>query len=405
MKYAVILMDGMADEPIRQLGGKTPLAYAKTKMIDALAPFSEIGMVHTIPEGCTKGSDTANLCVLGYNPKKYYFGRSPLEALSMGIPLKDTDVTFRVNLVTLSEGDMPYEERRIIDHSSDEIETEEAKMLLQTLAEQLKSSEYAFYPGVSYRHLLVWDKGSRDVHLMAPHDILEKPIKDYKPVGVNSDKLWEMMKKSYAILKDHPVNQERKKRGLRPANGIWIWGEGIKPQLPSFKEKYHIDGAVISAVDLIKGIGIGAGMTSIDVEGATGNVHTNYDGKAQAAIKWLIDDDKDFVYVHLEGPDECGHRGEVENKVRSIELIDEKILTPLKQALDKTNEPYRILVLPDHPTPIRLRTHTDDSIPYMIFDSRETVQNPNKIYTESFAKTTGLNTENGYELMNHFLLQ
>ena len=401
MKYAVILMDGMADEPIAILDGKTPLEYAKTPTIDQLAQVSEIGRAKTIPEGCAKGSDTANLCVLGYDPQKYYFGRSPLEALSMGVELKETDVTFRANIVTLSEEE-EYENKRVIDHSADEITTEEAHELIKSIEEALGDDIKKFYSGVSYRHLLVWDKGSRNVKLTPPHDILDQCIKDYMPVGDHSDEIWELMKKSYEILKDHPVNIMRKKRGLRPANSIWIWGEGIKPRLPLFEEKYHVEGAVISAVDLIKGIGIGAGMTSIDVEGATGNVHTNYEGKANAAIKWLIDEDKDFVYVHLEGPDECGHRNELENKIKAIELIDEKIISPIKKALDEKGEDYKLLVLPDHPTPLRLRTHTGDPVPYMLFKSNEISINKGKRYTEDYAIKNGALIEAGYTLMDYF---
>ncbi len=402
LKYAVILMDGMADEPIEVLGGKTPVAYAKTPTIDEMAVRSTIGMVHTIPEGCAKGSDTANLSVLGYNPQKYYFGRSPLEALSMGVTLKDTDVTFRTNVVTLSE-EGAYEDKIILDHSADEITTEEASLLIQAVEEALGNEVCKFYHGVSYRHLLVWDHGSRKVQLTPPHDILERCIKDYKPQGDHADEIWDFMKKSYDILKDHPVNRARKEKGLRPANSIWIWGEGVKPQLPLFKEKYHVEGAVISAVDLIKGIGIGAGMTSIDVEGATGNVHTNYEGKAEAAIKWLIKDNNDYVYVHLEGPDECGHRNELDNKVKAIELIDEKIIKPIKEALDASGEAYRILVLPDHPTPLCLRTHTDDPVPYMIYESGNNIVNKANQYTEEFAKTTGIVIKEGYTLMDEFL--
>ena len=403
LKYVVVLMDGMADEAIEKLGGKTPLAYAKTPTIDQLAKNSEIGLVKTIPEGCAKGSDTANLAVLGYNPKKYYFGRSPLEALSMGVALNETDVTFRTNVVTLSEEEAEYENKRVIDHSADEITTSEASRLIAAVAEKLGDDIKKFYPGVSYRHLLVWDQGSRQVKLTPPHDILEKCIKDYKPTGDHAEEIWELMKKSYDILKDHPVNIKRKEKGLRPANSIWIWGEGIKPRLPLFKEKYNVEGAVISAVDLIKGIGIGAGMTSIDVEGATGNVHTNYNGKAQAAIKWLIEEDNDFVYVHLEGPDECGHRSEMENKIKSIELIDEKIIAPIKTALDEKGDAYRILVLPDHPTPLRLRTHTGDPVPYMLFDSRESGVDDSKQYTEAYAAQTGTLIQDGYTLMDRFL--
>ncbi len=402
MKYVVVLMDGMADEAIEVLGSKTPLAYAKTEAIDKMAPFSEIGMVKTIPEGCAKGSDTANLSVLGYNPKVYYFGRSPLEALSMGVQLKETDVTFRTNVVTLSEEE-EYENKIILDHSADEITTEESTELIKAVEEALGDDIKKFYPGVSYRHLLVWDNGSREVKLTPPHDILECCIKDYKPQGAHCDEIWELMKKSYDILSVHPVNVARKERGLKPANSIWIWGEGIKPRLPLFKDKYHLEGAVISAVDLIKGIGIGAGMTSIDVEGVTGNVHTNYKGKADAAIKWLIEEDNDFVYVHLEGPDECGHRNELENKIKAIEYIDAKVIAPIKAALDEKGLDYKLMVLPDHPTPLSIRTHTGDPVPYMIYTKGNEVVNTENVYTEAFAATTNCYIEDGYTLMDHFL--
>ena len=402
MKYAVILMDGMADECIEALGGLTPLAYANTPCIDQLALHSTIGMVQTIPEGCAKGSDTANLSVLGYDPRKYYFGRSPLEALSMGVTLKETDVTFRANVVTLSESE-DYEQKIILDHSADEITTEEARVLIEAVQEALGSDVCKFYPGISYRHLLVWDHGSRDVQLTPPHDILEQCIGAYRPQGDHSEAIWHFMKASYDILKDHPINLARKAKGLKPANSLWIWGEGIKPQLPVFKDKYQVEGAVISAVDLIKGIGLGAEMVSIDVEGATGNLHTNYKGKADAAIKWLLEDNKDFVYVHLEGPDECGHRNELDNKIKAIEWIDEKVITPIAKALEASGEAYRIMILPDHPTPVRLRTHTGDRVPYMIFDSRQKDVNKVNRYTEAFAQQAGHDVAEGHTLMDQFL--
>lgn len=404
MKYVVVLADGMADEKIDALDGKTPLEYASTPHIDAIAPYSEIGLVSTIPEGCAKGSDTANLSVLGYDPEKYAFGRSPLEALSMGVVLEDLDVTFRANVITLSETEARYEDRMILDHSSDEISTEEARELILAVKEALGNEEKVFYPGISYRHLLVWKEGSRGVKLTPPHDILGKRIEDYKPVGDHSHEIWEMMKRSYEILKDHPINKARKMRGLKPANSIWIWGEGVKPQLPSFGEKYGVKGAVISAVDLIKGIGIGAGMTSINVEGATGNLHTNYKGKTAAALKFLLEDDGDFVYIHLEGPDECGHRNEMMNKILSIEYIDSKVIGPVRQALEEAGEDYRLLVLPDHPTPLRLRTHTDDPVPYMLYDTaREGSFNKEHRYNETYAKSSEKHIKDGYELIGYFL--
>lgn len=403
MKYVVILADGMADEPVMELEGKTPLEYAYTPTLDSYAVKSRIGLVKTIPEGCAKGSDTANLSVLGYNPKTYYFGRSPLEALSMGVQLKDTDVTFRTNLVTLSEEEETYEERRILDHSSDEITTEEARVLMLEIDKLLSDEIRKFYPGVSYRHLLVWDKGSTRIKLTPPHDILDQKAGDYKPEGEYAEIIWELMKKSYEILKDHPINKVRRQKGLKPANSIWIWGEGVKPKLPSFKEKYGVEGAVISAVDLIKGIGIAAEMKSIDVEGATGNVHTNYKGKADAAISWLIKEDKDFVYVHLEGPDECGHRNELENKIKAIELIDEKIVKPITDALTENHMDFRLLVLPDHPTPLKYRTHTADPVPFMIFDSIDYKVQEHNRYTERFAKEAGFFIEEGAQLMDFFI--
>lgn len=400
MKYVVVLADGMADEPINELGGITPLAYASTPTLDALAPFSQMGQVKTIPKGCAKGSDTANMSVLGYDPKQYYFGRSSLEALSMGVPLKASDVTFRVNLVTVSEEEQ-YDEKMILDHSADEITTEEAHQLMRVVVQTLEDDTRKFYPGVSYRHLMVWDKGSTAITLTPPHDILERCIRDYKPSGKDASVFWEMMKASYECLNHHPINEARRARGLKPANSIWIWGEGTKPTLPSFKEKYGVEGAVISAVDLIKGIGIGAGMVSLDVEGATGNVHTNYKGKADAAIHWLLDEDKDFVYVHLEGPDEAGHRGELHNKIRAMERIDGEIIRPIKDALEARGMAYRLMVLPDHPTPLRIRTHTDDPVPYMIYHSQNNeIYHKDGKYTEAYTEKINGFVENGHYLMN-----
>ena len=363
-KYVVVLGDGMADEPIESLLGKTPLEFAKTPVLDRLSALSEIGMVHTIPEGMKPGSDTANLSVLGYDPKKYYSGRSPLEALSIGVPMKDTDVALRCNIVTVSDGDEPFEEKVIIDHSSGEISTEDCSVLLEAVKKELENETYQFYAGTSYRHCLIWDHGSV-IELTQPHDVLGQVIGQYLPTDA---KLLAMMKRSYEILADHPINIERKKQGLHPANCCWFWGAGTKPALSSFAEKNGLKGMMVSAVDLLKGIAVGAGMGVAYVEGANGGLHTNYEGKVQAALEALRDG-YDFVYIHVEAPDEMGHQGSVEKKVQAIEYLDQRVIGPLTKTLEEEGTDYRLLVMPDHPTPIRVRTHTAESVPYLLYDS------------------------------------
>lgn len=401
MKYVVILGDGMADRPVVQLGQKTPLEVAWKTKIDELSKNGELGLVSTIPEGMSPGSDTANLSVMGYDPRKYYTGRSPLEAVSMGIHMKDSDISFRCNVVTLSEEEV-YEDKIILDHSADEITTEEAYELIEAVQEAYGNDYLKFYPGISYRHALIWDKGSTDVQLIPPHDILTRRIGAYLPKGDHAQEILNMMKISFDLLSEHPVNLRRKERGLRPANSIWIWGEGKKPILPSFEEKYGLKGSMISAVDLLKGIAIAAQMESIDVKGATGNLHTNYAGKAEACID-ALDRGQDFVYVHLEAPDECGHRGEIDNKVISIELLDQKIVKPIVEALESKGIDYRILILPDHPTPLELRTHTSDPVPYVLYDSTGICKS-GLSYTEANAALTKIHCHQGHQLLDHFLL-
>lgn len=401
MKYVLILGDGMADYPIQQLDNKTPLQYAKKNNIDFLAQHSEVGMVKTIPDGIPPGSDAANLSVMGYNPREYYTGRSPLEAVSMGINLSDTDVAIRCNLVTLSE-DEDYTQKTMIDYSSDEISTEEARELINDVNRHLKSQDINFYPGISYRHCMVWNNGLTGLNLTPPHDILEKKITDYLPKGEITKLLLDMMVKSYDILKDHPVNKARISSGLRPANSIWLWGEGKKPLLSKYYDRYKINGSVISAVDLIKGIGILAGLKNVDVEGATGNIHTNFIGKAQAALKEL-ESGQDFVYLHFEAPDECGHRFEIENKVKSIEIIDEQVVGTILKGLEKY-EDYKLLILPDHPTPLSLRTHTPDPVPYLLYQKSKPKKSGVTGYDEVQAASTNIFFNEGYKLMDHFIL-
>lgn len=402
VKYIVILGDGMSDYPVEELGGKTPLEVAKKPNIDYLCTRGEVGLVNNVPDSLSPGSDVANLAAMGYDPEKYYSGRSPLEAVSIGVDMKDTDIVFRCNVVTVTEDEENYEDKIILDHSADEITTEEAAQLIETIQEHFGNEMFKFYPGVSYRHALVWDKGGDKFNLTPPHDILERRIGDYLPSGEDSAMLLDMMKRSYDILNNHPVNIARAERGLKKANTIWIWGEGRKPMLDSFQEKYGIKGSVISAVDLIKGIAICAGMESIDVEGATGNVHTNFDGKAKAAVD-ALKSGADYIYIHMEAPDECGHRHEVENKVKSIELIDAKVVAYIKEKLDEMGEDYRMLVLPDHPTPLCLRTHTRDAVPYIIYDSAEEKDSGIDSYTESNAAKSGIVIEKGHDLMSRFI--
>ncbi len=395
MKYVIVLGDGMADEPIEQLGGKTPLEYAQTPVLDKLSGQSEIGMVHTIPEGMKPGSDTANLSVIGYDPKKYYSGRSPLEALSIGVPMKETDVALRCNIVTISEDDVPFEEKIIIDHSSSEIPTEESSILLQAVAEQLQSEEFQFYVGTSYRHCLIWNQG-QVIELTQPHDVLGQVIGQYLP---ENEKFYKMMKKSYDILVNHPINQKRREQGLNPANCCWFWGAGTKPALSSFEEKTGKKGMMISAVDLLKGIAVGAGMSVAQVEGANGGLHTNYEGKTAAAVKALTQDGYDFAYIHVEAPDEMGHQGSAERKVKAIEYLDGRVIGPLVEQLQAAGETFRLLVLPDHPTPVRIRTHTADEVPYLLYDSAAP-KAENWKYNEKECRQSGIRQAQGHKLID-----
>ncbi len=401
MKYIVVLADGMADEPIEQLNNKTPLEAARTPMFDELAKNGEVGLVSTIPKGMNPGSDTANLSVMGYDPVKYYTGRSPLEAISIGAQMLADDVCFRVNFVHLTEDEDEYDLRTITDHSADEISTEEAHELLQVIKDKYGDDIRHFYTGVSYRHALIWNGGSTKIELTPPHNILGKAITTHLPKGEHAEFIYNMMKESYDLLNNHPVNVARREKGLRPANSIWPWGEGTKPEIPTFEKMFNKKGAMISAVDLLKGIAIAAEMTSIDVEGATGNIHTNYQGKVDAAIKTL-EDGNEFVYIHIEAPDECGHRGEMENKVLAIEYIDQKVVKPLVEHFNAKGIDFKLTVLPDHPTPLRTRTHTSEPVPYFIYSSTD-IKTCDFPFSENGAKASGNLIQNGFEFMPYFL--
>ena len=397
MKYIVVLGDGMSDEPIAALGGKTPLEYAQTPAMDALASGGELGMVQNVPEGMHPGSEVANLSVMGYNPETDFTGRSPLEALSVGVKMEPDDIIFRCNVVTLTEEE-PYAEKTILDHSSGEISTQEADQLMEAIREHFNNEEFQFYTGTSYRHIMVWKHG-RLAKLEPPHDHLTQVIGPYLP---EEPVLRDFMERSYDILNNHPVNLARAAAGKNKANSLWYWGAGTRPSLSNFTRKTGLKGAMISAVDLLKGIAVGAGMEIYHVEGATGSLDTNWEGKAQAAIDALLKDGCDFAYIHVEAPDVMGHQGLVTEKVQSIEYLDSRVIAPICKAMEEAGEDYRILVLPDHPTPIRIRTHSSDPVPYVLYDS--TRQNK-KIahYTEAEARDTGIFLPHGYELMAKLL--
>lgn len=400
-KYIVVLYDGMADYPVPALNGKTPMMCAKKPNMDWLAQRGEVGLVRTVAEGLKPGSDVANMSVMGFDPMKFYTGRSPLEAASIGIDMKSSDVSLRTNLVTLSEDDLPYEQKTIEDYCADDISTEEAEILIKYIDEKLGTDEFKFYPGVSYRHCLIWDKGTTDLGKMTPpHDITGKVITEYLSQSENAKPLIDMMKKSYDLLKDHPVNIKRKAEGKRPANSIWMWGEGTRPAFDSFENIYGIKGGVVSAVDLIKGLGGCAKMDVAEVEGATGYIDTNFEGKARAAMELLKKDD--LVYIHFEAPDECGHRNEPENKVKSIEIIDREVLPLLLEGLREYDD-YKIMILPDHPTPIVTRTHAGDPVPYLIYHKNAEKNSGVDTINEETAKATGNYIDFGPGIMAHFL--
>lgn len=397
MKYIVMLGDGMADTPVESLNNKTPLEAAKKPYMDFLAQNGMVGVAKTIPDTLPPGSDTANLSVMGYDPELFYTGRSPLEAVSMGIELGENDIALRCNLVTLSDTEN-FEDAQMLDYSAGEITTAESKELINFINDNIQTDKIKLYPGVSYRHCLVLKDSKPGSDCTPPHDISLKPIKDHLPKGEHSNLLLNLMKRSRELLKNHPINIDRVKRGLNPATSCWFWGEGTRPSLTPFIDRYYVKGAVISAVDLLKGIAICAGMTSVDVEGATGNIDTNFKGKAKAAMD-LIDDGYDLVYIHVEAPDECGHQGDAANKAKAIELIDEQILGPVIEHLKASGEPYSILLTPDHPTPINVRTHVRTPVPFVIYRSNSKSGPHASAYTEKLAKDTGLFVDKGCKLM------
>ncbi len=403
MKYLVLIPDGMADEPIAALGDRTPMEAADKPCMDALCARATVGLVSNVPAGMVPESDTANMAILSFDPKIYSRGRSPLEALSMGLDMQPDETAYRCNIVTLSD-DEPYEQKVMLDHSADEITTAEADELIKALEAHFGTEYRHFHTGVSYRHCILWKNGNDAYEFSRPHDIIGRTIADYLPREEDGGaEFRRLMKESYDILNHHPINEARRARGLKPANSAWLWSPGKKPRLPNFSEKWGISGTVISAVDLIKGIGLCAGMRSVDVEGATGNIHTNYDGKASAAIE-AFRNGADFVYLHVEGPDECGHRAETDNKVLSIELIDKKILCPVYEYLKSTGEDFKIMVLPDHPTPIRIRTHSLDPVPFFIYDSTAETTGV-RTFSEASAATTGRYIPDGYTLLDRMIVK
>jgi len=399
-KYVVILGDGMPDYKMPQLDNRTPLEAARTPNMDFLAGKGIMGMVKTIPQGYPPGSDVANLSVIGYDPARYYTGRSPLEAVSMGVDLKEDEVAFRCNLVTLSEASS-FEEKVMVDYSAGEISTSEAARLIEEAGKELGGVEFSFYPGISYRHLMVWKGGPDDIDLTPPHDISDREIGPYLPSRAQGQQLRQLMEKSHEFLSRHPVNRSRVEKGLAPANCMWLWGQGRKPRLKSFKDKYGLTGSVISAVDLIKGIGLCAGLEVVEVPGATGNIHTDFFGKAKAALLEL-EKGKDFIYLHVEAPDEAGHQGKVEDKIKAIEEIDEKVVGEILGGLEKHKD-YSLMVLSDHPTPLKVKTHVEDPVPFVIYDGKDSSRGKAAGFNEGEAEKTGIFLESGPQLMDYFL--
>ncbi|MFB3895874.1 MAG: cofactor-independent phosphoglycerate mutase [bacterium] len=390
MKYIVLVGDGMADRPLESLGNKTPLQVAKKPHMDYLAQHGMVGLVKTVPDGVSPGSDVANLSILGYDPRKYYTGRAPLEAASQNIKIQPNQTAFRCNLVTIQNETM-------IDYSAGHISTAEAKSIIESLAQELNTSEIKFYPGVSYRHLTIITSDFPDLVCTPPHDITNQSISNYLPNGKNSELVKSLMEKSVAILANHPVNKERIKAGKNPVTKIWLWGQGKPPQMPTFQEKYQLSGGVITAVDLVKGLGKYAGLEAPNIPGATGYLDTNYQGKVDAARAML--DKSDFVLVHVEAPDECGHQGKVDLKIRAIEEFDERVVGPILDDIYRYPE-FRLLVLPDHATPICIQTHSSEPVPFILYTSPEEKLAPASAYDETNAATTKIYVENGFELMD-----
>lgn len=401
MKQVVLLCDGMADTPCESLGGKTPMEAAHKPAMDALVRKAEVGLARTVPDGMAPGSDVANLSVLGYHPQECYTGRSPLEAANLGIQLADGDVAMRCNLVTLSDEPL-YEDKTLVDYCAGDIHTADADRLVRDIQKAFGGGEFNFYTGTAYRHCLVWSGGTTELgKVTPPHDITGRVIGPYLMEHPAAAKLRLMMEKSYDLLRDHPVNRERAAKGLPPANAIWLWGQGSRPRLQNFEERFGVKGAMISAVDLLKGIGRLSGMTVCSIPGATGYIDTDYEAKRDAALRELRAG-RDMAYIHVEAPDECGHRGEAENKVRAIEDIDRRILTPLLAELEQMGD-YAILIMPDHPTPLALRTHTADSVPYLLYRSRQKQDSGVGIFTERTAASTGVFVERADTLMGRLL--
>ena len=402
MKYAVLLCDGMADTPVPALGGRTPMEAADIPQMDILFQSALAGLTTTVPANYPAGSDVANLSVFGYAPETYYTGRSPLEAVSMGLAMRDGEAALRCNFVTLG-GTGPLSARTMEDYSAGEISTGEAKTLMVDVAAALDGTDWSFHAGISYRHCMLWMNGPLNIHLTPPHDISGKPVAGYLPTGPGAETVHSLIAQSLDLLESHPVNLARIAAGKNPANAIWLWGQGSKPSLPLFSSQYGLRGAVISAVDLIKGIGLAAGLMSIDVPGATGNYHTNYRGKAEAALD-VLKKGTDFVYIHVEAPDECGHQGQVAQKRDSLSRIDAELLTPLLHGLRELGD-FRLLIMPDHPTPLHLRTHTREPVPFLLYDSRrdQSVPGQGRTFSESTAGATGLYLPKADRLMGQLL--